>query len=422
MIQYQNFWLNKRKQASTSGEIPNEVDAFVIGGGFNGISTAFHLAKMGVKVLLAEQEFVGWGGSGRNGGMVLTGLKEDVLTLRKKYGLELAKRYFDASKAAIDLVEELSKTEMIQCDFHRSGHLEAAVKSSHFSHMVHMAETLNKDFDHSVRLITKAQLSNEIMTEFYCGGVVDDFSGEIDPYLFVTGMAEAARKAGASIQENTKVEKIVRQGDKYQVTIGKMVITARIIVIATGAYTNGNFPDLEKKMAKIGSYIAVTQRYPGKTLKELLPKGRMVFDSKNFLYYFRPTSDDRLLFGGRAAFGREPESMVRESLPILREGIRNVFPELVDPAIEYAWGGTLDVTSNKLPVYFEQNNLYFSIGFAGHGVALATLIGKLIAEKILNGTNSIFERSVIPDMPLAQFRNTYLPLMGIYLQAMDRFW
>jgi len=419
MIQYQNYWLANKLTSSTSGEIPTEVDVLVIGGGINGVSTAYHLAKRGVSVLLLEQEFIGWGASGRNGGMVLTGLKEDVSALTHKYGLETAQAFFSASKESIDLVESIVELERIDCGFYRSGHIEAASKESHFDHMVAVAEVMEKDFSHKVTILPKKELANELNSEAYFGGMLDTASGAVNPFLYVNGLADAAKTAGAFILEGIKVEEIKRVDGKFYVKAGGRTLMAEKIVYATSAYTSKKFPELERKMAKIGSYILCTEVLSEKMVQSLIPKLRMVFDTKNFLSYYRITPDNRLLFGGRAAFGKDPERSVAESVEVLRRGLQFVFPQLSTTRIDYAWGGTLDVTQSKVPAFTEIGGSVFTAGFAGHGVAMASLIGKHITNFMISKEKSIFFTNSLPNMPLYFLRDIYLPFVGYYYQIQD---
>jgi glycine/D-amino acid oxidase-like deaminating enzyme len=419
MIQYQNYWLANKRISSTSGEIPTEVDVLVIGGGINGVSTAYHLAKHGVSVLLLEQEFIGWGASGRNGGMVLTGLKEDVSALTHKYGLETAQAFFSASIESIDLVETIIGLERIDCGFYRSGHIEAASKQSHFERLVVVAEIMEKDFGHKVSIIPKRDLATELNSEAYFGGMLDTASGAINPYLYVIGLANAAKTAGAIILEGIKVEEIKRSGGKFLINAGGRTVMAEKIVHATSAYTSKKFPKLERKMAKIGSYILCTEALSEKLVQTLIPKLRMVFDTKNFLSYYRINSDNRLLFGGRAAFGKDPERSVSESVEVLRRGLQFVFPQLTTTRIDYAWGGTLDVTQSKVPAFAEIDGAVFTAGFAGHGVAIASLIGKHITNFMISKEKSIFFTNSLPNMPLYSLRDIYLPFVGYYYQIQD---
>jgi glycine/D-amino acid oxidase-like deaminating enzyme len=148
----------------------------------------------------------------------------------------------------------------------------------------------------------------------------------------------------------------------------------------------------------------------------------LIFDSKNYLYYYRLTPDRRMLFGGRAAFFPENENTVRESARILREGMIRVYPQLRDVRVEFVWGGTLDFAFDIMPHAGRMDSMYFSVGYAGHGVAMATLLGKKMAEAILSGRDeNPFAGIEFPGAPLGLYNGNpwFLPLAGAWYKFLD---
>src|ERR1700687_1834847 len=187
-----NYWLTTASMPSgTAGELPERVDVVVIGAGFTGLSAARTLARRGAKVALLEANTIGWGASSRNGGMVLTGMKLDVGTLAKRYGMELTRRMYADSLTSIDLVEQIVREENISCDFSRCGHLEVACKQSHFDSYARSAEVIAREFNHELRVIPRNQLSAEIGSVIYFGGMVDETSAGLNPARYVAGLARA---------------------------------------------------------------------------------------------------------------------------------------------------------------------------------------------------------------------------------------
>src|SRR5579862_6351800 len=220
----QNFWLTtvempRIAQAST---LPDSVDVAVIGSGFTGLSAARTLARGGATVAVLEAETIGWGASSRNGGMVLTGLKLGVNKLISMYGRERTQRMYAASVASMDCVEQLIGEEGIECNFSRCGHLEVACKQKHFDDYARQVEVIAREFNHQLRIVPRGELQSEIGSAIYYGGMVDEVSAGLNPARYVAGLASAAAKAGATIFEQTKVEKIeraARQGAQgWQVT------------------------------------------------------------------------------------------------------------------------------------------------------------------------------------------------------------
>src|SRR5207249_8475049 len=214
----------------------------------------------------------------------------------------------------------------------------------------------------------------EIGSDIYFGGIVDETSAGLNPARYVAGLAHAAHRAGACLYDHTRVvsnepEKSTG-GRKCRVQTSKGAVTAREVILAGGAYTTEATPVLRKKIIPIGSYIIATEILPADLARELSPHNRMIYDSKNFLYYFRLTPDNRMLFGGRAAFFPETENTIRRSAEILRRGMLSVYPQLRDVKIEYVWGGTVDFAFDIMPHSGQIDGIHFALGYAGHGVAM----------------------------------------------------
>src|SRR5580692_5878571 len=207
-----NYWLTTADLPKTEPRpLPNRVEVAVIGAGFTGLSAARTLAKRGAKVAVLEAETVGWGASSRNGGMVLTGLKLGANTLISRYGQEATRRMYAASLASIDCVEQIVREENIACDFARCGHLEVACKQKHFDDYARQVEVISREFNHQLRIVPKSELSSEIGSYLYYGGMVDEISAGVNPARYVAGLAWSADRAGAEILENTCVNQIARE-------------------------------------------------------------------------------------------------------------------------------------------------------------------------------------------------------------------
>ena len=431
-IQEKNFWTTTVvppalvAPGALPETVPETVDVAIVGGGLCGLSAARSLAKRGVKAAVLEAETFGWGASSRNGGMVLTGMKLPVTTLIKRYGRDSVRRMYAASLETIDCVEQIVRDEKIACDFSRCGHLEVACKQTHFDDYGESAALIKREFNHDLRIIPKTELTAEIGSDIYFGGIVDESSAGLNPARYVAGLAQAAQRAGACLYDRTRVEKVAlesRNGVRnFRVQTSKGSLAARDVLLASGAYTTQATPALRKKIIPIGSYIIATEVLSAALARELSPRNRMIYDSKHFLYYYRLTPDNRMLFGGRAAFFPETENTVRKSAEILRRGMVSVYPQLRDAKVEYVWGGTLDFTLDVMPHAGKIDNMYFAAGFAGHGVAAATWFGMKLAGLICGELNDIpFTGIKFPAAPLGlRSGHTWaLPLAGAWYKILD---
>jgi glycine/D-amino acid oxidase-like deaminating enzyme len=354
--------------------------------------------------------------------MVLTGLKVEPVQLVAKYGLALARRLFAASLKALDCVEQIVAQERIECDFARRGHLLLACKPAHFKALGHEAELLERDFGHPSRVVPAHELHHEVGSRAYHGGLIDEASAGINPARYVAGLAYAAQRAGAQLYEQTPVTKVARQGAVWHIGTPRGELRARAVFVASGGYTGPATPALRRRIVPLGSYCIATEPLPEALAHELSPGGRMIFDSKRFLYYFRITPDRRLLFGGRAGFFPATPATVGESARILRCGMVQVYPQLRNTRVEYAWGGTLDVAFDMMPHSGQVDGLHYAIGYAGHGVAMATYLGGL-AGSCLAGeqVDNPFTELPFPGAPLGLYdgRPWFLPLAGVWYKFLD---
>jgi glycine/D-amino acid oxidase-like deaminating enzyme len=429
-INEKTFWLETVEiPTPVARDFPQQADVAIIGAGFTGLSAARTLAKSGASVAVFDAQTIGWGASSRNGGMVLTGLKLPASTLIARYGKEATARMYAASLESIDFAEKLVREENIACDFARRGHLEVACKPKHFDDFRRSADETARHFNHRQRLIPRDQLQFEIGSAIYHGGLVDESSAGVNPARLVAGLASAAERAGAAIFEHSPVEDIQREGARgWKIATQRGTLRAQNVFVATSGYTSRVTPTLQKKIIPIGSYIIVTEVLPEKLAAEISPRNRMIFDSKNYLYYYRLTPDRRMLFGGRAAFFPETSSTIRRSAEILRRGMLTVYPQLRDAKIEYVWGGTLDFAFDIMPHAGQLDGLHFSLGYAGHGVAMSTYLGDKIAHSILHGregnsggNENPFAQIPFPSAPLGLYngRPWFLPVAGVWYKILD---
>lgn len=402
--------------------LPQKTDVAIIGGGYTGLSAARTLAKQGVHVVVLEAETIGWGASSRNGGMVLSGLKPPMQTVIKRYGRDLAKRLFQYSLDSIDTVEQIVREENIDCGFARTGHLLAANKPKHFAALEEEVEFMAKEFSHRVHLVSRREQHTEIGTDLYHGALVDEVSAGVNPAQYVTGLARAAEKAGAKLCARARVRRLGRGEKRFVIETERGSLTAESVLAATSGYTGNVVKALQRKIIPIGSFIIATERLPDELARELSPKNRMIFDYKHYLNYFR-LWDNRMIFGGRAAFFPETPNTTRRSAEILRREMIQVYPQLKDVKVEYVWGGTLDFAFDMMTHVGEMDGIFYSLGYAGHGVAMATHLGKTVAEAMMKGNikDHPFAAFDFPGAPLGLYdgRPWFLPFAGMWHKVLD---
>jgi len=281
---------------------------------------------------------------------------------------------------------------------------------------------MSKEFDHRLRLVPPGELRDEIGSDLYHGATVDEVSGGLNPAQYVVGLARAAAKAGATLHARARVRSVARRQAGFTVVTDRGEVRAERVLVASSGYTGSAIPPLQKKIIPIGSFIIATEKLPDALARELSPKNRMIVDYKHFLNYFR-LWDGRMIFGGRAAFFPENQDTIRHSAEILRRELVQVYPQLKDVRVDYVWGGNLDFAFDMMTHVGEMDGLAYSLGYAGHGVALGTYLGKTVGEAILDGTlrDHPFAAYNFPGAPLGLYNGSpwFLPFVALWHQFLD---
>jgi len=423
-LQEHPFWWDTVDLDAAAGDagdlLPHTSDVVVIGAGYTGLSAARAMAKRGAVVSVFERDRLGAGASSRNAGQVLTGLKLDAATLVKRCGAARARQLFDASLDSIAQLERIITDNRIDCEFTRCGHVQAAWKRSHFEAMRHEQRVLANTLGHRVELVGKDAQQSEIGATRYFGLLVDPASASVNPAKYVAGLARAARCAGARIDVHTSVVRLERSNTGWLVETSRGITKARDVVVATDAYVSSLTPALQRRIVPVGSYVIATEPLAADTIGRLLPRGRMAFDSKHFLYYFRATSDRRLLFGGRAEFGTPSVEQTRRAAEILRTGMVDVFPELRHTRIDYAWSGLVGMTRDQLPHAGRLDGLFYACGYSGHGIAMATTLGDALGRRLAGEpVKHALLDDALPAVPLHFGKPWFLPIAGAYFRLKD---
>jgi len=364
----------------------HRADVAVIGGGIAGCSAALHLARRGYSVALLEARSIGYGASGRSGGQTIFGLATGHKALAAQVGSDDARRLFELSVEALECTQRLIETCRIDCDY-RSNHLHVAIKPRQVRDLEEWAEELHGELGYPARLLDRAELQAHVGSERYLAGLIDTRSGHLHPLKYTLGLARAAELQGARIFENTQA---LRYEDGRELIVHTARGTVRCVhlVLCANAYVDGLAPPLARRILGVGTYIIATEPLEPARAAALLPSDAAVADLNWILDYFRRTADHRLLFGGRVSYSAMQPPNLAESM---RQRMIKVFPQLHGVRVDYTWGGYLDITMSRAPDFGRlAPRVFYLQGFSGHGLALAGLSGKLIAEAV-SGTAERFD-------------------------------
>ncbi len=414
------FWLDDfpRPTNLPGAPLPDAVDVAVVGGGYTGLGAARALAKDGYRVAVLEQGQIGHGASAMNGGQAGPDIKLGIRKAFQKYGPELGREIWQATLESVALLEQILQTENIEADYTPNGNLAAAVKPAHYAAFAHEIEWMAKNLNYEpFELIPPEQMRRELGSPIYHGGLVERCGGGIHPAKYLFGLARAAARAGALLCENTPVQRIEPTGGGFVLTTGRGQLKADAVLLATNGYTGPLVKGIQRGVFTVGSYMITTEPLPPALQQELIPHNRVVYDTKNFLNYFRLMPDGRMSIGGRNNLS--PNLDVLASAKILGARLVEIFPQLKGYPITHTWAGRLGITFDLMPHLGQIDGVYYAYGYGGHGVALSAWLGQE-AARLMSGQISRSPFADIPHQKSVFYRGNawFLPLAAMYY----RFW
>lgn len=370
-------------------------DVCIVGGGYTGLSAALHLAEMGADVVLLDAHRVGFGASGRNGGQLGSGQRQDQITLEKMVGPDAARLLWDLGEDAKALVRGLIKTHGIDC-YLRDGIAWAASRPDEASDLHRYAEHLQTRYGYrQIEALDREAFHALCPSPDYVGGTLDMGAAHLHPLRLALGLAKAASQAGARLHERSHVHEI-RHGTKVTVRTDAGHVIADQVILAGNGYLGGLDRQVTARVMPINNYVVATKPLEDDAAR-VLTQDVAVADSRFVVNYFRLSHDKRLIFGGGETYGyRFPSDIAA----LVRKPMSVIFPHLRDVPIDYAWGGTLAITIKRMPYLARiKPNVLSASGYSGHGVGNAIQAGKVLAEAT-RGTTEVFDAfNTVPHMP-----------------------
>ena len=382
-------------------------DVAIVGAGFTGCSAALHLAERGARVLTLEASEVGWGGSGRNMGLVNAGLWLDPDEVERRVGPAFGPRLVEVLGRAPELVASLIERLGIACDVVRKGVIRAGHSPAGFAALEgHAAQWRGRGAN--VEILDRDRTAEMLGTPRYHGAIIDHRSFAIQPLSYARGLARAARSAGARIHGRTRVGALSRQGGTWRLATDRGAVTADSVILATNAYSLPFAgPNIRDSIVPIGCFAYATEPLSDNVRGLALPAGHAMYDSQPAMGFARLDRDNRLIFGSLGYLPRGG-SEGRRSWP--SRTLRALFPDLPEQRLEFEWAGTIGFTTDHIPRYHEPGpGLYAACGYNGRGIAPGTMWGKMLAERALGG------RAEDMPLPVTTLRPTALRGLRIAL-------
>ncbi len=391
----------------TQGTLPGRVDVLIVGAGYTGLSAARETAAAGRSTLVLDAGAIGAGCSSRNGGQVAYSIKPSFHSLRKRFGADIA---FGICREGLDAVAYLRSlaTKEIDCGWREDGCFFGAHTARHFAAMVREAENQTRGLEQRIEIVAKADQHREIASDFYHGGCVYPDDASVDPTRLLLALLRRALDSGASVVDRCPVEAISRTRDGFEVSTARGIVRARQVLLATNGYSGPLSPWARRRVIPIGSYQIATGPLGRGRVRELIPRGRNIVDSRRVVVYFRPSADgERIIFGGRAALAeKDPLACV----PRLRRMMERILPQLRSVPVSHAWVGWVAYTFDTLPHLGQQDGVHYCMGYCGQGVPLAPYFGKRIGQQMLglNEGRTALDGVPFPSRPYYRGRPWFL--------------
>ncbi len=414
------WWEATPLEVSTTPEIPQKTDVVIVGAGYAGLSAALTLSRAGRSVIVFDAMRAGEGASRRNGGIASGNIKLPFDNMIETFGLDRAKRFYGEGVAAREYLTGLIQAEQIDCDFDPVGRFTGASSPRDYEALGRESDLLNQHFGLGVEMVARADQHRELGTELYYGGQVRPNIAGVHPGLLHRGLLHCAEAAGAVVVAETPVLNIARTNDGHTVTTARGALMARDVIVATNGYTDDAMTWLRRRIIAIPSQIVATEAIPTGTLQRLMPKRRMVGDTRSLYNYYRPSPDQtRIIFGGRR--GADSDDPNRKASH-LQHNLVEIFPELKGIGLTHSWWGYTGYTFDFLPKLAINDGVRYAVGFCGSGVVWAPWLGMKAALSVLGAAEatSIFDEDPLQTRPLYHGKPWFLPAVIAWYGLKDR--
>ena len=416
-----SFWLEGLPEFNNiSSKLPQRVDVAIVGSGYTGLNAALQTIRGGRSTVVFEAGVPGQGCSTKNGGQISTSIKPSLEKLSAKFGTQNGIAIRQEGENALNWIGDFITSEKIDCNFSRVGRYHAAHTQKHYELITRDAEKVNRSEGIEAYAVPKNEQLKELGSDVYHGGVVFPRHASVDPGKYHRGLLQRVIDAGVDVFGQCAVLDIEQTPDGFVITTQKGKVKARDVIIATNGYTSNLTPWLQKRVIPIGSYIIATDVLDPVMVNELFPTNRIASDTCKVIYYYRTSPDrKRILFGGRVS---ATETNPLLSGPKLLKDLYRIFPQLEGTKISHSWTGTVAYTFDEMAHTGQHNGIYYSMGYCGSGVSMASYLGMRLGQKVLGLVEgkTAFDDLPFPTRPLYNGRPWFLPAVVSWYRMQDR--
>jgi glycine/D-amino acid oxidase-like deaminating enzyme len=388
------WWDRVPRPASTHVPIPGNVDVAIVGSGYTGLHAALQTARAGRRTIVFDADDLGFGCSTRNGGQISTSVKPGYETLARRHGAPKAFDILREGQRSLEWIGEFIGSERIDCDFAVVGRFHAAHNRAQFDQLVRKLRHQQPGLEFDARVVPRSEQRAEIGTDAYFGGVVYAQHASLDPARYHEGLLQRARDAEVDLAARCTVTAIVKDGTRFRIVTSRGTTSARDVVVATDGYTGPLSPWLQRRVIPIGSYVIATEPMEETRMAQLIPRNRIVSDTRKVVFYYRASPDRRrILFGGRVCIDETDPAV---SGPLLHAELARIFPELADVRISHSWCGFVAYTFDELMHVGRHEGIHYATGYCGSGVGMGSYLGMRVGQQVLERPEG---RTAFDDLP-----------------------
>lgn len=357
-----------------------DADVVIIGGGFTGLSAALHLAQAGSRAVMLEGNEIGFGGAGRNVGLINAGMWVMPDDLARELGDVYGERLIDLLGDGPRVVMELIDKHGIDCELQRNGTLHCAVGDKGVKEISERARQWRQR-SAPVELLNAAETARRVGSTAYPGSLLDKRAGTLQPLAYVRGLAHAAVRAGAAVHTSSRAVACTQSCEQWTVVTDQGTVTAPWIIVATDAYSTGPWETVRREQVYLPYFNLATRPLSADLLTSILPGREGAWDTKEILSSFRMDKGGRLVFGSVGAL-RNTGTAIHTAWA--KRSLMRLFPQLGQFDFEAEWYGMIGMTDNALPRFhrFARNVVGFC-GYNGRGIAPGTVFGQTLARHVL---------------------------------------